>query len=210
MRRRWLSGIKITDMASLCRAIKKLHVEYRVPHIIITSVRLPSVGSSPHLSVVGSTILPTALSTSPSEFSLEPVSRMFKIDVPSIDCFFSGTGDMFAALILVRLREAVSKTPGLSNCDAWISPDDVEAVDLPLARAAELALASMHIVLERTKKHRDEEMEKWDATVGARETKEDEKAQYLRETKGAEVRLVRNLDALRNPVVQFKAERVEA
>jgi pyridoxal/pyridoxine/pyridoxamine kinase len=31
-----------------------------------------------------------------------------RVDVPALDCFFSGTGDMFAALTVARLSEAVS------------------------------------------------------------------------------------------------------
>src|SRR5438477_8923301 len=118
---RWLSGVKILDMHSLAQAIGVLHITYHVPHILITSVSFPAPGATLSFSVIGSTM------TSTGE------ARIFQVEVPKIDCYFSGTGDMFAALILVRLREAVSKTPGLANTAAWLSPDDVEATDLPLA-----------------------------------------------------------------------------
>ncbi len=58
---------------------------------------------------------------------------------------------MFAALMLVRFREAVSNTDGLMETAAWVSGDEVEALDLPLARATEKVLASRKEVLEGTR-----------------------------------------------------------
>ncbi|KAM3086588.1 putative pyridoxal kinase [Clarireedia jacksonii] len=121
--------------------------------------------------------------------------RTFSITIPAIDCFFSGTGDMFAALMLVRLKEAVCNVDGLLEKAAWVSDDDVEATDLPLARATEKVLASMHEVLTRTKIARDEEIEKWKSIPGGREKEEDERREALVKSKAAE-----------NPVVKFEAE----
>ncbi|EDN97831.1 hypothetical protein SS1G_12685 [Sclerotinia sclerotiorum 1980 UF-70] len=125
-----LSGVRIQDMETLKLAITTLHEVYKIPHIMVTSISLPSPGAEPHLSVVGSTMTSTA----------EP--RIFSIKIPAIDCFFSGTGDMFAALMLVRFKEAVCNVEGLLEKDAWISDDEVEATDLPLARATEKVLAN--------------------------------------------------------------------
>ena len=107
---------------------------------------------------------------------------------------------MFAALTVVRLREAVTHA-GLGNVKSWRSPDEVRAVDLPLAKAAEKVLASMHAVLVKTKKARDEALEGMEG--------ESEKVMHLRKTKAAEVRLVRNLDDLRDPEVEFRAQGLE-
>lgn len=192
---RTLSGVKIVDMETLKLAITTLHEQFRVPHIVITSIAFPEPGAVPSLCVVGSTFTSTA----------EP--RMFSVQIPAIDCFFSGTGDMFAALMLVRFRQAVNNVPGLMAKDAWVSEDDVQSVDLPLARAAELVLASMHEVLTQTKIRRDEEMEKYTKKIRGRpEEEEDEKRLRLQKSKAAEVRLVRNLPLLRNPEVKFRAE----
>jgi pyridoxine kinase len=114
---------------------------------------------------------------------------------------------MFAALMLVRFREAVNDIPGLMETDAWVSGDGVGATELPLARATEKVLASMHEVLSRTKERRDEEMEMWANRVGT-SAEEDEKKLRLVKSKAAEVRLVRNLGALKNPEVKFRAEEV--
>ncbi len=186
-------------MQTLTEAIAALHAKYRVPHIMITSVSLPAPASTPSLFVIGSTMTSAA----------KP--RVFQIEIPALDCFFSGTGDMFAALMLVRLREAVSRIPGLGQTDAWVSQDEVEAIDLPLATAAEKTLASMQEVLTKTKKRRDEELEQFNTKVRARDSglHDNDKYTHLRFTKAAEIRLVRSLDCLRNPQLKFKAEKVD-
>ncbi|KAL8733825.1 MAG: hypothetical protein Q9166_001813 [cf. Caloplaca sp. 2 TL-2023] len=185
-----LSDVKITSTSDLIDAIIKLHKDHRIPHIIVTSVRFDL--SSPVISVVGST----------SRADGSP--RLFKIDIPALDCFFSGTGDMFAALIVVRLREAV-RDEGLSATKSWQSPDEADALDLPLAKATEKVLGSMHEILEKTKMARDVELEKMSGPQGALE-KDSEKRLHLRKTKAAEVRLVRNLEDLRRPNVKHRAQ----
>jgi len=183
-------------MDTLKEAITTLHETYRIPHILITSVAFPTPGATPSLSVVGST------------FTSDAKPRIFGIKIPAIDCFFSGTGDMFAALMVVRLREAVSNTPGLMETAAWVSDDSVGATELPLATATEKVLASMHEVLSKTKENRDEEMEKFSKQVGGRDSLSDEKMLRLMRSKAAEVRLVRNLAALKHPDVKFRVETV--
>ncbi|KAJ3522027.1 hypothetical protein NM208_g13033 [Fusarium decemcellulare] len=135
-----LSECKIHDMDSLHKAIQVMHDKYRVPHIVITSVNLEAPDHPPsHLSVVGSSMDSTGK------------ARFFKIVFPSIDCYFSGTGDMFGALMVIRMREAVYHADErLRNTASWLSDDSVSATDLPLARAAEKVLASMHEVLSKT------------------------------------------------------------
>jgi pyridoxine kinase len=205
-RPRVLSGIKISTIDDLANAITALHKAYSVPHVIVTSVQLSSLGSSTPpstLTVIGST---TRSDGSP---------RLFRIDVPTLDCFFSGTGDMFAALTVARLREAVfsSSDPSLRNTRSWISPDDVAPTDLPLARSTEKVLSSMHYVLEKTLEARDAELAKpsdsidVDGEDSMRTEEEKQKRDHLRATKAGEVRLVRNVHLLRNPEVIFKAQR---
>ncbi|KAI9759615.1 MAG: putative pyridoxal kinase, partial [Candelina submexicana] len=194
-----LSDTKITSLKSLITAVTHLHKIHRIPHILVTSVRLPSSSSdisTPTLSVIGST----------ARTDLSP--RIFRITVPAIDCFFSGTGDMFAALLVVRLREAVIASNLLST-KSWVSPDDVCTTDLPLARAAEKVLASMQAVLEKTKIARDEALSEgaMGGPLGTMEKEKDSgKRGHLRRTKAAEVRIVRNVADLREPVVRWKAE----
>ncbi|OLN88663.1 putative pyridoxal kinase C6F6.11c [Colletotrichum chlorophyti] len=199
-----LSGVKITDMATLQSAIHTLHAKYRIPHIVITSVSLSSPDDPPsHLSVVGSTMCPST-----------GAPRLFKIVFPAIDAYFSGTGDMFAALMTVRMREAViaassssssgkTETP-LKETRSWLSGDDVDALDLPLARAAEMVLASMHEVLTETARGMEDVVQ----AAGEPGTEEERKKLHLLKSKSAELRLVRNLACLRDPVVEFRAKTV--
>ena len=141
-------------------------------------------------------------STARADFS----PRAFKIDVPAIDCFFSGTGDMFAALTVVRLREAVTEAD-LSGTKSWISADDIQATDLPLAKAAEKVIGSMNAVLAKTKEAKDQELEGMGGPLGVMEKEKDsEKRLGLRRTKAAEVRVVRCLEDLKSPSIDWKAE----
>jgi len=205
-RSRLLSGVTITDFKSLAEAVRELHRSHRVPHIIITSVRLPhdnEQGEEPELSIVGS--------TADSDFN----PRLFRLKVPAFPVFFSGTGDMFAALMVARLREACLAADLLSTAH-WQSPDEVTATELPLAKAAEKVLASMHLVLKKTMDSRQQELEKMEGTeqlnsgIGEEADKDNERDKYLRLTKAAEVRVVRNWKDLVYPpdIEAFKAHAV--
>lgn len=117
---------------------------------------------------------------------------------------------MFAALTVARLREAVFATESgdLRNTTSWVSPDDVKATDLPLAKSTVKVLASMHSVLEKTLEARDAELAATSNDVDASHGDEVEfqKREHLRLTKATEVRLVRNARFLRTPFVEFKAQ----
>lgn len=204
-------------MSSIHRAIQVMHERYAIPHIVITSVSLPHPDHPvSSLSVVGSTM------------TSDRRARAFKIVFPAIDCYFSGTGDMFAALMVVRMREAVhngGNTNGLMEKEAWLSDDSVDALDLPLARAAEKVLASMHEVLTKTAESMDSTIKKAQAGVAAAEREkekekekdavvdgvgrgDEERKMHLLRSKAAELRLVRHLDSLRFPQVEFRATRM--
>lgn len=194
---RLLSSTKITSLATLSTAIATLHKVHQIPHVIVTSITLPETPSSPKtLTIVGS--------TARSDGS----PRLFRITVPAIDCYFSGTGDMFAALTLVRLREAAIAA-GVDGVKSWVSDDSVSSTDLPLASAVEKVLGSMHAVLEKTEKARREELTGMGGELGVLELERDsEKRLHLRRTKAAELRVVRNVGDLLRPEVRFHAEEI--
>lgn len=110
---------------------------------------------------------------------------------------------MFAALILVRLREAAQEA-GLGAVKSWISRDEVDGVELPLAKAAEKVMGSMHAVLVKTKRMRDHMLEA--LTNGDTDTHEGEDRIRLTKAKAAEVRVVQCLEELRSPKIIFRAE----
>ncbi|KAH8700640.1 putative pyridoxal kinase [Talaromyces proteolyticus] len=196
-----LSGVKISSVGDITKAINKIHEIYKVPHIIVTSVQLSRLdgSSTPSstLTVIGSTI------------RSDGSPRLFNIDVPTLNCNFNGTGDMFAALMVARLREAVfASSPSLKTTTSWVSPDDVPATDLPLAKATEKVLSSMHYVLEKTMEARTAELATPIDPASTEQLTDEQKRlrAHLRETKAGEVRLIRNVHALRNPKVIFKAQ----
>ncbi|OTB15569.1 hypothetical protein K445DRAFT_317832 [Daldinia sp. EC12] len=199
-----LSGVKITDFTSLENAVRVLHRDFGVPHIVITSVSLPTLGSAPSpqttrtMSVVGSTM------------TSDRQPRLFKITFPVFECYFSGTGDMFAALMVARMREAVTNYDKHNNENgslveklSWLSPDDIDALDLPLTRAAEKVLASMHEVLDRTCASLTAEM-----AEKQKDKNLDEKTLHLLKSRASELKLARNLGSLRNPKVEYRAEKM--
>ena len=204
-------------MTSIARAIQVMHERYNIPHIVITSVSLPHPDHPvSSLSVVGSSM------------TSDRRPRAFKIVFPAIDCYFSGTGDMFAALMVVRMREAVhnghqgqgEEGQGggslLMERASWLSEDSVDALDLPLAKAAEKVLASMHEVLSKTAENMERAEKKARAGVAAdvdgiptgTEAEAEAKKAHLLKSKAAELRLVRHLDSLRFPKVEFRATRL--
>ncbi|EGE84722.2 pyridoxal kinase [Blastomyces dermatitidis ATCC 18188] len=277
-----LSGIKITSLSTLADAITTLHRTYNVPHIIVTSVHFPTSSSSDSSAISCPTKAEsgTINQDSPRQDTLTIIGstarsdgspRLFKIEVPRLDCFFCGTGDMFAAMSVARLREAVfvadadaeadakaggstnpaSRTttastsssnleqpaappqlrsassppsfPLLRNTPSWQSPDFVPANQLPLAQSTVKVLASMHCILEKTMEARSAELARYPsdddevtrlqdavefAGLSEAERREArEKRAYLRQTKAAEIQLVRNAELLKKPRgVEFVAE----
>ncbi|KAI1757072.1 Ribokinase-like protein [Xylaria castorea] len=218
-----LSGVAITDSASLERAIEVLHDIYNLPHIVITSVSLPirsasqtpsstrpasptqsQAPSTPTMSVVGSTR------------TSDRKPRLFTIQFPVFNAYFSGTGDMFAALMVVRMREAVacSAGDGTRHAASWVSPDDVEPTNLPLARAAEKVLASMHKVLERTCEHMPADLDAAVSRLAARKgvshdaIRAEGETMHLLKSQAAELKLARSLGCLREPTIEYRAEKM--
>jgi len=227
---RLLSGVQITDYSSLAAAVSTLHRVHRIPHIIITSVRLPATTASTpsntratdpsriNPSMFGETSS-TKISIIGSTATSDMKPRLFRLTVPAFPVFFSGTGDMFAALIVARLREAASEA-GVLGTKSWISPDEkTDAEELPLAKAAEKVLASMHAVLQKTMRSRDVELGRLEKekerprreSVGEEGKEDDEMLKHLRLTKAAEVKVVRNARDLVNPpdLDGFRAMAVE-
>lgn len=179
-------------MDTLKQAIQVLHETYNIPHVVITSVKLSEADHSANqLCVVGSTM---------TSFKQ---ARLFKILFPAIDCYFCGTGDMFGALITTRMREAVNAVPGLRERSSWLSDDNVPVTELPLGRAAERTLASMHEVLSRTRDAMPGVIERTKKTLSEEDNADVTKQHYVK-TKAAELQLVRNLDCLRSPQQAFE------
>lgn len=212
-----LSEVKIHDLASMKQAITALHQQHRVPHVLITSIRLPPTASNTPTQTDEDLAATAKLSIIGSTARGDMSPRLFRITVDALPVFFSGTGDMFASLMVARLRQA-AQDADLLNRPSWRSADDVEPQDLPLAKAAERVLASMHVVLKDTAEHyhaaasalRNDKDGELNEGKGAEAEEEKEAQQHLALTRAAEVRVVRNLKALVSPpsVADFKAQPV--
>ncbi|RWA13399.1 hypothetical protein EKO27_g1745 [Xylaria grammica] len=218
-----LSGVSITDSASLERAIAVLHDTYNLPHIVITSVSLPirSASQTPSSTRPASPaqsqppIMPT-MSVVGSTRTSNRKPRLFTIQFPVFNAYFSGTGDMFAALMVVRMREAVacSTASRTQHTASWLSPDDVTPTDLPLARAAEKVLASMHGVLARTCEQMPSDLSAAVMRLATRRgvgedvVRADSETMHLLKSQAAELKLARNLGCLREPTIEYRAEKM--
>ncbi|KAF1925331.1 Ribokinase-like protein [Didymella exigua CBS 183.55] len=223
-----LSEIPIHDLASLARAIHVLHSTYRVPHVIITSLRLTRDNQIPSSRPVTQPHTPSAeaadpLSSPPPPPPHSPAHehdqvetltiigstatsdfkpRLFRIDTPALPLFFSGTGDMFAALTVPRLIEAVSTSPSeqnLRNTPSWRSPDDVAAEDLPLAAACQKVLASMQAVLGKTAESCRAKMDAFDDAAARAGGGESETKRHLALMNASEVVVPRHVRDLLEP-----------
>lgn len=220
-----LSDTPITDITSLAAAIEALHQKYQVPHVVITSLRLtrdnhtissrgPTRPSSRQATTPPTHNDPETLTIIGSTATSDHKPRLFRIDTPQLPLFFSGTGDMFAALIIPRLIEAVQAASGpdptLPTTPSWRSPDHVPADALPLAQACQKVLASMQAVLSKTAASCFAKMEGYDGRVrgvGAglgqgdadAEEEEEGKARHLALMQASEVQVVRHVGDLVEP-----------
>ncbi|KIW62658.1 pyridoxal kinase, variant [Phialophora macrospora] len=205
-----LSGVSISSLSGVANAIRTLHAVHGTSHVVVTSVR---VGAA-----TDANANPSTLTVVGSTKKQDGQARLFKIEVPVLDCYFSGTGDMFAALMVARLREACAQA-NLLDRPSWMPDDDVEATELPLAKATEKVLSSMQTILEKTWTARDEEMKKFGTSPGASiggvegegegDTVGEGQRRFLAETKAAEVRVVRNARDLMLPEGRYKAQAME-
>jgi pyridoxine kinase len=102
----FLVGFKFSKEEDALRAIDVLHLDYGIHNVIITSLDLPDTPTG-KLSVLASEILPGSKE-----------ARRVKITITKAKAHFSGTGDLFASLVLaysvqmpnLDLGEVVTRT----------------------------------------------------------------------------------------------------
>ena len=205
-----LSGGSISSLSGVANAIRTLHAAHGTKHVVVTSVQ---VGDATQMERGNGEGTLTVVGSSKKQ---DGSARLFRIEVPKLDVYFSGTGDMFAALMVARLREACAQA-NLLERPSWMPDDDIEAVELPLAKATEKVLSSMQMILEKTMQAKEEEMKSFGrgpgASVGGMEGEEETASEHMRrflaETKAAEVRVVRNARDLVMPKERYKAQALQ-
>ncbi|EXJ82394.1 pyridoxine kinase [Capronia epimyces CBS 606.96] len=222
-----LSGVSISSLAGVANAVRTIHKTYGTSHVVVTSVGVDvdvdtAGGTSTSADAKSKSKGPETLTVVGSSKTKDGAARLFKIQVPQLDCYFSGTGDMFAGLLVARLREACAAMDLLDRA-SWMPDDYVQAVDLPLAKAVEKVLSSMQMVLEKTLAARNDELRSFGqgpgASIGGVEGQvavavggggdDESKRRFLAETKAAEVRVVRNARDLTHPEPRYRAQAVE-
>jgi pyridoxine kinase len=193
-----LAGSKITTLASLTHAVGVLHKEHNVPHVFVTSTQPQDTPNQEvsTLTLIGST------ARSDGE------ARPFLIKAPYFPVYFTGTGDTLSALMTARLRHEAEKS-GLLSVDGWVSPDHVPELELPLAKAAQLVVASMQAILSKTWKSY-QATKTSDQEDGSGE--EWEKARRLRLMKAVELRIVGRVHELTNPpdLDKYQPKKIES
>lgn len=147
------------------------------------------------MTLVGSSVSRQPASQEQSEQTLEP----WFIQFPEIPGYFSGVGDLFAALTLGRFQSSSSSSSSSSDSSPSITP---------IARAAELAIASVQGVLAKT-------MEATAQTPAIElgsfsfSTSEEAAAQEKVETmRRRELRIIQSRKELEQPSVQYRAQRI--
>ena len=147
-----LAGLEITSLATLKEALVKLHDEYQVPHVLITSLDLgaedlKAIGAAAQMPDGKPAMLLVGSTWDRSSKQLQPWFLQF----PSLGEYFSGVGDLFSALTVARFTEQADDLPEPAR-EAYAGyGTQVEGeCTLPIARAVTLAVASLQQVLIRT------------------------------------------------------------
>ncbi|KAF7721580.1 hypothetical protein EC973_004472 [Apophysomyces ossiformis] len=99
-----LSGIQIDTLASARKVASALHA-LGSPNVIITSMMLPSAEIPTEIQLA--TVANDSLYCLTSRLSDNGESMQHLISFPTYQGYFTGTGDMFSALVVARLQEAM-------------------------------------------------------------------------------------------------------
>lgn len=185
-----LAGQEITSLESLKEVIKKLH-SFGTPNVIITSIvslppdEIEKIGAK----VNGGMIL-VGSSSDPSNLVQ---NQPWCIQFPELEDYFVGVGDLFSALMLGFFRNEHIQTS--SNKSAFAN-----AINTPLAIAAELAVAGVQGVLHRTLGFIEQEKipENYDQL--------DEVEKRVAKARRVELRLVASRSEIEQPHVKFHAK----
>ncbi|KAI6116729.1 bud site selection protein 16 [Pisolithus croceorrhizus] len=197
-----LTDMKLTDLASLRGALGKLHVEYRVPNVVISSIPLSRIAAS-----IPEYLLPSrptngvtqdGASTPPDEQQYlicivssvndvhseasSSISIVHARCVPLIPGYFSGVGDLFSALLLGHFHPLPTPSAHGPACTS------------PVASATAHALAKTHAILSLT--HLAASTESLPATDDELDAHEPER--MSRRMKGRELKLVQGQDIFKS------------
>ncbi|TKY85786.1 hypothetical protein EX895_005326 [Sporisorium graminicola] len=207
-----LTGVDIVDLASLKQVILTLHKKHKVPHVIITSIELPdadlaAIGAHRNLSDGRQAMLQVGSSCEitvdaggerqePS-VSVEDL-EIWSIQFPEVQGYFSGVGDMFAALTLGRFHpESPTSSTTAGQGDGMANKPLT-----PIAKASELAIASLQGILANTCSVIDQ-LEK--ELAPAADGKVDEAQERVDRMRRRELRVVQSKREIESPTIVYRA-----
>ncbi|CAH8862723.1 unnamed protein product [Trichobilharzia szidati] len=118
-----LSGMQITDEESALNCITHLHKQYNIPTVIISSTNLtnfPQVMYGYGSRFKGAINTPNnnntnnnlSDQTNGSHVCINQEYDRVRLRIPIVNCHFTGTGDLFAALTLARLEPRIVNENG--------------------------------------------------------------------------------------------------
>ncbi|KAG0143506.1 hypothetical protein CROQUDRAFT_48714 [Cronartium quercuum f. sp. fusiforme G11] len=177
-----LTGISPSNPGRLIECLHTFHAQYNLAHIVITSVALPATMVSHFCSTEcpppdsdGNVLV--CAGSSRSDFESPPVT--WAIVFPRVAQGFTGVGDLFASVLLGRFL-------------ALSGPDR-------LARAAELALATVQGIIHRTYAGAQDELARL-----VHSSIEPEQIR-LETSRAIELKIVQNREFIERPEVRWKA-----
>ncbi|EEB05251.1 pyridoxine-pyridoxal-pyridoxamine kinase [Schizosaccharomyces japonicus yFS275] len=144
-----LAGFPVEDMKSAKAAINAIHTRYHIPIVVITS--FADSDDEEKLRCMAS--MKIGNSCQPFYFIFDYISG-----------FFTGTGDLFASMLLAKTAHAVGdlfhKITELRSNDIQLSSDDKQRLRQGFESAVGQVLTSMHKVITNTKEYLDAQVSK--------------------------------------------------
>ncbi len=144
---RILADQEVTSLETLKQVLTTLHVKHGVPHVLVTSVELPDADLQklglkrelaegvPGMTLIGSTWEGASAGSSKEGSAAKPQQqevRPWVIQFPEVQGYFSGVGDLFAALVIGRYKRPVEA----QSASASEAPSRSESPAPPLPGAS--------------------------------------------------------------------------
>lgn len=184
-----LAGQEINSLQTLKEVIKKLH-SLGTPNVIITSVvSLPTEDIEKIGAKVNGGMILVGSSADPSNPNQ---NQPWCIQFPELEDYFVGVGDLFSALMLGFFRN--------EHKNSSLKTASENAINTPLAIAAELAVAGVQGVLHRTLEFIEQEQ------IPDNYEQLDEVEKRVAKARKVELRLVASRNEIENPKIKFHAK----
>lgn len=170
-----MTDIRIADAPSLRDAIRKLHEEYQVPNVVVSSIPMKPWLAELLPEEIPQGKLTDLLCISSSKSDPEKSAVVHACTVPLIPGYFSGVGDLFSALVL-----------------AHFGPDGKSS----LSDAVGKAVTKTHAIVQLTDAY-TKTLEGGDRTSTDDELDEKDPMRRVRRMRGRELRLIQGQDIIR-------------